>query len=78
MSILQHVLADPLIHRFGCGLLHFLWQGIAIAAIALMAAWVLRRASSSIRYWIYVAALTLMAICPPVTFMACPVMKPVR
>jgi len=46
---------------------HFLWQGTFIALLAVLAAALLRRASSRARYGAYVAALLLMAASPPVT-----------
>lgn len=49
-------------------LIHFLWQGAAIALLTLVAAIALRRASANARYVLYVAALVLMAACLPATF----------
>lgn len=51
---------------------HFLWQGAAIAAIAVLAANLLRRASAQVRYALLVAALLAMAACPPATFVLLP------
>ena len=54
-------------------LLHFLWQGGAVAAVTIGAGWILRRASSHVRYLVNVAAMLMMAICPIVTFGVVPV-----
>ena len=56
--------------RLTLTLLHFLWQGVAIALLAFAAAALTRRAPAAARYWILVAALMLMALCPPVTFLS--------
>jgi len=47
---------------------HFLWQATAIALVAMVAAWVLRRSSANARYALLLAALLAMAACPPATF----------
>ncbi len=47
---------------------HFFWQGLAIAVLATSAGRLLRNASPAARYVVFVAALLLMAVCPPVTF----------
>ena len=39
--------------RWAEALVHFLWQGLAIAALAAAAAWSLRRASARARYAVY-------------------------
>jgi hypothetical protein len=49
-------------------LLHFLWQGGAIALLAAGAGAALRRAGAAARYWVFVAALGAMALCPPITY----------
>jgi beta-lactamase regulating signal transducer with metallopeptidase domain len=50
----------------GLALLHFLWQGMAIAAVAFMAMAAVRRAAS--RYAVAVAMLVLMMAAPGITF----------
>jgi beta-lactamase regulating signal transducer with metallopeptidase domain len=50
----------------GLALLHFLWQGMAIAAVAFMAMAAVRRAAS--RYAVAVAMLVLMVAAPGITF----------
>jgi len=49
-------------------LAHFLWQGIVIAFLAVLAGVLLRRSSSRVQYGVYVVALLLMAASPPATF----------
>ncbi len=49
-------------------LLHFMWQGAAIAACAAVASVALRRASSRVRYGVLVTLFGVMAVCPVVTF----------
>jgi beta-lactamase regulating signal transducer with metallopeptidase domain len=49
-------------------LLHFLWQGCAVALVVLLAGTTLKRASAHIRYLFYVAAMLVMVVCLPVTF----------
>jgi beta-lactamase regulating signal transducer with metallopeptidase domain len=53
-------------HSLGWALLHFLWQGTALAAVATGVMAVCRRAS--LRYVVGVAALTLMLAAPLATF----------
>jgi beta-lactamase regulating signal transducer with metallopeptidase domain len=54
------------LHRLGWALLHFLWQGTALAALAAVAMMVCRRAST--RYAVAVVALCLMFVAPVSTF----------
>jgi bla regulator protein blaR1 len=66
MTGLTPWLTPNLIRPLGLALLHFLWQGAALAALAALAMAWLRRAS--IRYAIGVAVLVLMVASPVVTF----------
>ena len=61
-------LHEPLWQRLTWTLLHFLWQGLAVAAVAatLLRVWPVRRARN--RYLICLSALVAMAACPLVTF----------
>ncbi len=63
------LLREPVWQPLTWTLLHFVWQGLAVAvAVAmLLYMWPVRRAHS--RYLIYLSALTAMAVCPLVTFM---------
>lgn len=54
--------------RWAEALMHFLWEGFAIAAMAGVVAWSLRRASTRARYAVYLASLLVMAACLPATF----------
>ncbi len=54
--------------RLTLTLLHFLWQGVAIALLAAGAGAALRHAGAAARYWVFVAALGAMALCPPITY----------
>jgi HEAT repeat protein/beta-lactamase regulating signal transducer with metallopeptidase domain len=54
--------------RFVMTLAHFLWQGAAIGLAVFVLGIVLRRASSRLRYGVFVAALLAMALCPPLTY----------
>lgn len=50
-------------------LLHFLWQGCAVALVVVLAGRMLRHASAQARYSFSVAALLVMVLCLPVTFL---------
>src|ERR1700689_3004024 len=54
------------IRLIGMSLLHFLWQGAALAALAYLAMAAASRAST--RYWIGVVTLALMVAAPVLTF----------
>jgi len=71
--IVNTAIANPLnwlsaatMHSLGWALLHFLWQGTAIAAIAAVAMSLVRR--PSVRYLTGLAALGLMLLSPVATF----------
>lgn len=60
---------DPAVAvRLCLTLVHFAWQGTAVALLVAVAWPVLRRASAVGRYRVLVAALLVMAACPVVTF----------
>ncbi len=63
---------EDLCVRLTLTLVHFLWQGVAIALVVLLAGRALRRASATTRYLTLLAALLLMAACPPATFLLLP------
>jgi len=65
MSILENWLSPGLMHAVGWALLHFLWQGTALAAVAAVGMAACRRAS--IRYAIGLGTLTLMLLAPVAT-----------
>ena len=49
-------------------LVHFIWQGAAIALVAFVAGWALRNGRPERRYTLYCGALALMLLAPLVTF----------
>ncbi len=67
MNLLEALWGSPLIHRFGCGLLHFLWQGLLIAMIVAVALRILRGRSAGARYLTAWTALLVMALSVPIT-----------
>src|SRR5258708_40080587 len=68
MNTLINLLSPSAMHSLGWALLHFLWQGTGLAAIAAAAMALCRRPSA--RYAIGVGALVLMLLAPLVTFFA--------
>lgn len=67
MTDFAHMLSTGVMRALGWTLLHFLWQGLALAALgsAIMAAF----RSSSVRYLVGLATLLLMFAAPVVTFL---------
>src|SRR5688572_24018843 len=63
-----HMLSEPVLLRVGSTLLHFVWQGFAIAALAWLAMRCFSGATARRRYAISLASLALMAVCPFVTY----------
>jgi len=63
-----NLLSPNLMHALGWTLLHFVWQGTAIAAVAAVLSVFCRRASS--RYALLVVALGVMALIPVITFLS--------
>lgn len=68
LSTLVDRLAGPAGLKLSLALLHFLWQGVLIAAAAAVLMRVLGRRSASRRYAIGVAGMALMATAPVITF----------
>jgi beta-lactamase regulating signal transducer with metallopeptidase domain len=62
--------SQPLWHRLSLTLVHFLWQGLALAALACAAVRILRLKRGNSRYAAYLVAFAAMAVAPLVTFMA--------
>jgi beta-lactamase regulating signal transducer with metallopeptidase domain len=61
------------VQRLGWTLLHFLWQGTAIVIVyAMLRSWLARSLSAKRRYILACAALAVMAIAPPLTFLLIP------
>lgn len=66
MNNLVSSISATTMHSLGWTLLHFLWQGTALAAVAAVLMGLCRRAST--RYVVAVAALSIMLITPIATF----------
>jgi beta-lactamase regulating signal transducer with metallopeptidase domain/HEAT repeat protein len=66
------LLEHPLVLRLGWALLHSLWQGAVLAALAAVALRLLRRRSAQARYLAGCAALLLLAGAPVATFLLLP------
>lgn len=58
---------SPFVHLVGWTLLHFIWQGAAVAALLSLSLWLARTASSTFRYTMSCLALLAMAAFPPMT-----------
>src|SRR5262245_22282275 len=58
----------PTVEILGWTLVHFLWQGAAIALVLAAALRGLRRSTPQARYLVACAALAAMAVCPAATF----------
>src|SRR5262245_8188407 len=61
-------LTSPVAVQLTSALVHFLWQGCAIALAVAGASRLLCRASASTRYAVAAAGLWLMAACVPITY----------
>ncbi len=69
MLILEF-LSQPLWQRLGLTLVHFLWQGLAVAVLVGAFVTVFRLKHGNARYVAYLLAFTAMIVCPIVTFTA--------
>ena len=67
MTAFSHWLAPDLMRLLGLALLHFLWQGLALAALAYTVMALFR--SASIRYLAAVGTLVMMFAAPVITFL---------
>jgi len=72
MTGIEQVLGQPWSQRLGWSLVHFLWQGLVIAAMSSVAMAALRRRSARLRYALACTALLVMAAAPAVTFCVIP------
>ncbi|HUT56621.1 MAG TPA: M56 family metallopeptidase, partial [Phycisphaerae bacterium] len=68
MTAIEQILTQPWSQRLGWSLLHFLWQGIVIAALLSVAMTALRRRSANLRYALACMALVVMVAAPVATF----------
>src|SRR5947209_7290005 len=57
----------PAVAWIGSALLHFLWQGAALAIVLAILLHLLRRSSAAARYCAACGTLLLMTLCPPAT-----------
>ena len=62
------ILCGPVCQRLAWTLLHFVWQGLLVAAGVAAIGWLFPLAQARSRYAVAVAGLLLMACCPPITF----------
>jgi hypothetical protein len=68
MQYVEYLVEQPQIYRLGLSLLHFLWQGAAVAMVVALITPALRRRSAALRYVVLLLALSLMALLPVATF----------
>lgn len=69
MATLLHYLEHPLVVALGWSLLHFVWQGLLVAALLAVLLMTLRRASSRLRYLVLCGGMCVMALCPIATWL---------
>ncbi len=69
MSIIEF-LSQPLWQRLGLTLVHFLWQGLAIAIFIGACVRIFKLSHGNARYIVYLLAFVAMIVCPVVTFIA--------
>ncbi len=69
MSIIEF-LSQPIWQRLGLTLLHFLWQGLAVAILLSAFVRVFRVKHGNARYATYLLAFVAMIACPVATFIA--------
>jgi len=68
MEILESILSQQIVEKLGWTLIHFVWQGAAVAILAAVVLKLLRKASSNLRYVVACMALVVIVILPVVTF----------
>ncbi len=69
MSITEFLM-QPVWQRLALMLLHFLWQGLAVVATAIVIVQLSGMRHGAARYTVYLAAMIIMAACPVATFLA--------
>ncbi len=72
MNVLTSLIASPEAVRLNAVLLHFLWQGLALASLAALGLLLLRKATANARYAFLLTVLALMALAPVATYLALP------
>lgn len=60
---------SPLIERLGLTLIHFVWEGAAVALLLAAGLWLTRKMGANSRYGLACIAMLALAICPIVTFL---------
>ncbi|MGQ0633358.1 MAG: M56 family metallopeptidase [Planctomycetaceae bacterium] len=65
----RHLAQSPGAQRLGSALLHFLWEGVLVAAIAWVLLVLMRRARPQVRYALLLTLFAAMVACPVVTFL---------
>jgi beta-lactamase regulating signal transducer with metallopeptidase domain len=70
MNLSAIVFSEPWVPRLGWVLIHFIWQGTAIALLLALGLRLLARASSQVRYLIIGGALFICGVMPVVTWTA--------
>ena len=68
MSIMRELFSAPQSVRLGFTLLHFLWQGLLVAAVVAITLRLLRYRQANLRYIIATCALCALAVAPVATF----------
>src|SRR4051794_2716394 len=71
-DVLRSLLDASSVERLGWTLVHFVWEGAAVAALLAVALLALRRRSSQARHAAALAALLLIAASPAVTYVLLP------
>ncbi len=67
MEALEEFLAGPLVRQFGWMLVHFIWQGLAVAFLLGVLLRILRRHNANTRYVVACCAMFLLAALPVLT-----------
>ena len=67
MIATESLLREPAIQALGWALLHFVWQGALVGALAALALRAFRNSAPDVRYVVAAIALALMATIPVVT-----------
>src|SRR6266496_6629262 len=67
MISLEMLLAKPIFQALGWALVHFIWQGTAVALLYAGLAGLLRRRAANVRYSVACAAMLLMIALPVAT-----------
>ncbi|MDB5389094.1 MAG: blaR1 8 [Planctomycetaceae bacterium] len=76
MLTVFHVLEHPLVVALGWALLHFMWQGVIVAALLALLLIPLSRVASHLRYLVLCGALGVMALLPVTTWYAVAISVP--